>query len=155
MATWSGAIIPVTFDAVDLCPDDLSAFLQITQGLNETPEVRGQDIVIPYLAGQASRPRRAHALKIVLTGFIRGIGATETDRRVSYRTTMRYWRDTLFDPTRTAAVLAATLEDGTIASLDARPLSMIVSEQVPSEYADVSIELLSVTPDWAYDAPGS
>jgi hypothetical protein len=150
------AIVPVTFDSVDLCPDDLSRFFRITQGLNEPPDLRGVDVVVPGLDGQVTRPRRANTLRIVLFGHVMGVGSTQGDRRSSFRTEMAYLRDDLFSPARTAAELAATLENGLIATLDARPLpGMMVNELVPSEFAEVSIELLSVTPDWTYTLAGS
>lgn len=150
------AIVPVMYDSVDLCPDDLSMFFRITQGLNEPPDVRGVDVVVPGLDGQVTRPRRVDTLRIVLFGHVMGVGADQATRQAAFRTKIRYLRDTLFAVDRAAAELAASLEDGDVATIDARPLpGMIVNELVPSEFAEVSIELLSVTPDWTYAPVGS
>lgn len=150
----SPAIIDLTFDGDSLQLTDLSLFLTITFGLNEPPEVRGEDVTIPYLAGQVPRPRRAHNRRIVLEGHVRGEGADQAAQRAGYRALVRYLND-LFDTARMPADLVASLEDGSTATIAARPLNMIVTERVASEFASLSIELLSVAPNWTYDEAGS
>jgi hypothetical protein len=51
--------------------------------------------------------------------------------------------------TRAPAALVASLEDGTTATLICRPLNIVWDVQVPSLWANVSIELEAVDPpDW-------
>lgn len=144
------AIISLTYDAVDIQTADLGIFLTITYGLNEGPEVRGKDVLVPGADGMVARPRRPHSHKILLGGLVRGVtGATEALQMADYRTNMRFTQ-TLFDPARDPADLVAGLEDGSTWTIAGRPLSpgVLATEQVPSLEADVSIELLSVTPRW-------
>lgn len=146
----AAATIPLTYDAIDLQDLDLGIFLEITEGLNETGEVRGRDVVVPSLAGQTARNRKFHQLKVVLTGIVRGNGTGQDDRQADYRQQSRYLR-TLFDPARLPADLVLTTEDGAIATIAARPLNTIWNELVKSEFAQVSIELLAVG-DWEFVA---
>lgn len=152
--THPAATIPLTYGGEDLQAADLSLFLEITQGLNELPEVRGRDVLIPYLDGQRPRPRRPDTLRLVLAGHVMGNGAAAAARQADYRTTMRAL-GVLFDTARDPADLVATLEDGATATISARPLSIMANEQVPSEFAKVSIELLSIDPEWTYSVAGS
>jgi hypothetical protein len=145
------AAIPLTYDGADLQAADLSLFLEITQGLSDGLEVRGKDIVIPYRDGQWSRPRRVDTRRLVLTGHVMGVAATTEEARGTFRSIMRYLSDELFALDRDPADLVAALEFGLAATIAARPLSIVIAEQVPSEFARVSVELLSVGPDWAYD----
>lgn len=64
----------------------------------------------------------------------------------NFRTNMKALR-TLFDPTREPADLVASLEDGTTATISARPLN-IVADQPFTSIASVSIELEGLS-DWA------
>lgn len=142
------AAIPLTYAATDLQHADFGLYLEITQGLNEPPEVRGRDILVPGLNGMVVGTRRAHKLRIVLVGAIVGHGTTEPLRRSDFRATVRLLR-TLFAPTRAPANLVATAEDGSTWTIAARPLpGIIIDELVPSEWASVSVVLESVAPDW-------
>jgi hypothetical protein len=149
----SGAVsIPLTFDGVDI--QDLDGLhLEIVQGLNESPTVRGEDVTIPSADGQTYRPRRFHERRILLSGFVRGDGAAQSDRRADYRQNVKSMQ-ALFSTTAAPADLVATLEDGTTATIVCRTLSVLSVERVPSEWADLSIELLALE-DWAYEVIGS
>jgi hypothetical protein len=142
--------VGLTFDGTDLQPSDLSVFLQIVHGLNETPSVRGVDVVVPALAGRVEANRVNDVLPIVLEGFCRADPSTTTteDARESYRTNQRALR-TLFASNRERADLVATLEDGSELVISARPQpGMIWNENVISEFATISIELEGYD-DWA------
>lgn len=151
------AAIPLTYDGDDIqlsTDDQLELLLQITMGLNEPGDVRGQDVTVPYRDGQVVRPRRFHELPIALTGHARGIGATQDLRRAAYRQLMRYLR-ALFDPARMPADLVAELEDGSTATIAARPKpGMVVNEIIQSEYAELSIPMVAVE-DWTIVDAGS
>ena len=144
--------IALTYAASDV--QDLDGrHLEITQGLGDSPTVRGTDVTVPGAAGQTARPRRFHERRILLTGFVRGSGATEADRQADYRTNVRAML-ALFDATAAPADLVATLEDDATATIAARTLSVATVERVPGEWADVSIELLAVE-EWSYVEAGS
>lgn len=147
--TTAAATVGLFYDATDLQTSDLQVFLQIVRGLNETPSVRGVDYVVPALAGRVEANRVNDVLSIVLEGFVRGDPSetTTTNARSSFRDNMQAIR-TLFDPTRARATLLAVLEDGSQWSISARPLNIVSSEPVPSEFATVSIELEG-SGDWA------
>lgn len=147
------ATIGLTYDLADIQDQDLGIFLEITQGLHEPPEVRGRDVVVPSLAGQVARNRVVHQLKIVLTGIVRGNGASQASRHTDFRSQSLFLR-TLFSPARLPAELVATLEIGSQATIQARPINTIWNEVVKSEFAYVSVELLALE-DWDFSGMGS
>lgn len=151
------AIIGLTYDSTDLQDADLGLFLQIVHGLNETPEVRGTDWIVPGAAGRVPYPREADVLRIELgDGWVMGTGSTHGDQMADFRDTVKALRE-LFDPTRDPATLTALLENGDTATISARPqgASLIVNEVVPSLFAYVSVVLESVDPDWVFTPMGS
>lgn len=144
------AAVPITFDGVDLCPDDLSWFFQIRRGLNESPNVRGKDVTIPGMAGASPRNRVNDKLPLELYGIVRASEGAEGQEaaRASYRTNQRTLR-ALFAPNRARAELIALLEDGSSLMIMARPLmGSIWNEDVTSEFVTVSIPLEG-DDDWA------
>ena len=147
--TSSVAPIGLTYDGVDLQSSDLQIFLQIVHGLNESPAVRGVDYIVPSRAGRIEANRINDVLSIVLEGHVRADPSetTTSGARASYRANVNTIR-TLFRNDRARADLVATLEDGTILSISARPLNTIWSEPVPSEFGSLSVELEGYD-DWA------
>lgn len=152
--TNGAASIGVTYDGTDCQDSDPGLFLEITRGINETIEVRGIDVVVPGLAGQIPRLRIGDSLRIVLSGFVAGAGMDLAAQKADFRSTMLAVR-TLFDPTKEPAELALVLEDGSTATISARPLNIVVNDKVQSLFAYVSVELLSVAPDWTITPGGS
>jgi len=137
------ATIALTFDGIDLQRSDLQVFLEIVHGLNETPSVRGTDTIVPGLAGRIEGNRINDVLPITLEGLVRADPTTTTTSAAiaSFRDNMQSIR-TLFASNRARANLVATLEDGTTATISARPLpGIIANDTVKSEFANVSIEL--------------
>lgn len=152
MTTELGAI-GLTYDGVDLQPADLGYHLYLVSGLDDSPDVRGEDVTIPYLAGRLARPRRFDHRRIILEGFARGLGSDQATSRADYRAVRRGLAE-LFDPAREIADLVATLEDGSVATIAARPLSLVGIEAIPSEYAALSVELEAIE-DWSVEVAGS
>jgi hypothetical protein len=145
------AVIGLTYASTDIQEADLGIFFVITQGLNEAPEVRGRDFIVPGMDGQVARNRRSDHLDILLAGNVRGNGVDEEAQRSDYRTNARAVR-TLFNPNRDPADLVATLEDGSTWTIECRPDgSPIWNEQIVSQFAYVSVKLYSVAPDWSID----
>jgi hypothetical protein len=142
--TTAVAPIGLTYAGSDLQLADLSIFLQIVHGLNETPAVRGVDAVVPALAGRVEGNRINDTIPIILEGIVRADPTTTTTAtaRASFRAKAASIR-TLFASNRARANLVATLEDGTTTkTISARPLpGMIWNELILSEIATVSIEL--------------
>jgi hypothetical protein len=136
--------IALTFAGTSI-QDMEGLFLQITAGLSDSPTVRGVDVLIPKADGQTSRPRRFHERRIMLEGFVRGSGSTYDDQLADYRANIRSMLS-LFDATLPPDTLQATLEDGSIATIECRTLSVLTPEDVRT-YATVSIEMLAVE-DW-------
>jgi len=143
------APIGLTYDGFDLQTADLQIFLKIVQGLNEPPSVRGEDYIVPARPGRVEANRINDVLNIVLEGYIFADPA-QTDTagaRASYRNNVQAIRN-LFRPDRDRASLVATLEEGSVWTIEALPLSgQVWSEPVPSEVAKVSI-VLEGYDDW-------
>ena len=143
------AVIGVTYSGTDVQLADFSIFLEITQGLNETPQVRGSDITVPALAGRITGNRVNDIVPIVLEGWVGADPAqlTTATARTSCqakRTTVR----TLFASNRARANLVATMPSGAIWTISARPMpGMIWTELVAGELYRVSIELEGYA-DW-------
>lgn len=154
----SPAIIGLAYDSEDIQDFDGGIFCEITHGLNEAPEARGKDSLVPGLDGQVPRNRRPDKLDILLRCQVRGNPvqpATIAESRSDYRTNARFVR-TLFYPSRDEANLVATVEDGSTWTIAARPNgSPIWVEDVASEHATVSVALYSVAPDWTIEEAGS
>jgi hypothetical protein len=144
--TTAVASIGVSFDGTDCQPSDLAFFLEIVVGFDDSPEVRGEDVTIPYADGRVARPRRFDRRRILLEGFVMGDGDDHDEQRADYRANRRTLSQ-LFDPTATPATLTLTLEDGSVWAITARTLSLVVTEVVQSLYATVSVELEAVS-DW-------
>lgn len=142
------ATIPLTYAGTDLQPANLQIFLELVLGLSEAPSVRGTDIIVPALAGRVEGRRVNDFVAIELRGWVRADPATTTTatQRASYRANMKALR-ALFATNRARADLVATLEDGTTATISARPLNLVLTELVPSEFANISIELAG-NGDW-------
>jgi hypothetical protein len=141
------SIRPTSYAGTALETASLSLYLEVTYGLNEQPDVRGKDSVVPHLAGQIPRNRMAHDRRILLTGWVAGDGATDALAKASFQDTF----DTLsvlFASDRDVANLVVTAPDATTRTISARPLNIVVKEIVPSQFAEVTVELLSVAPHW-------
>lgn len=143
------AIIPLSYDGSSIQDFDGGIWLEIAVGLAETPSVRGVDTTIPALAGTLPGNRVNHTLAIELRGHVRAgssISGTVPERADHY-TNLRAVRQ-IFRPDRDRALLAATLPDGTIIGIQARPLNIIANEIVAGEYTELSISLEG-DDDWA------
>lgn len=138
---------PTSYAGTVLETANLSLYLEITAGLNEQPDVRGRDSVIPHLAGAIPRNRKAHDRRIMLTGWVMGAGATDAIARGNYQDTFDTLT-TLFASDRAVANLVVTAPDSTTRTISARPLNVVIEEKVPSQFAIVTVELLSVAPNW-------
>lgn len=144
------ASIPLTFDGTDVQHADFGIFLEIVEGLDETPEVRGEDTRVPARDGLIARNRRPERLPLRLHGCVRGTdGDDDAALKSDFRTNMLAVR-TLFRPHRDPAALVAQLEDGQTATINARPLNIVINPIIQSLYHEIDIALESVDPDWEF-----
>jgi hypothetical protein len=142
--------VGLTYDGSDLQSSDLSLYLKVVRGLWETPSVRGDDTVVPALAGRAEGSRVNDLLKIELRGWVRAdpdLDSDHEDAVDSVQASLLLLR-TLFASDRERADLVATLRDGTTRTVSARPLNMITTEIVEGWWYNLSVELEGYD-DWA------
>lgn len=137
------AVIGLTYSGTDVQLADFSIFLEIKQGFDETPQVRGSDIVVPALAGRLTGSRVNDVLPIVLEGIVGADPAMTTT--ATARTSCQAKRATvrsLFASNRARATLVATPPSAVAVSISARPMpGMIWTELIAGELYRVSIEL--------------
>lgn len=140
--------VALTADGTDLAPSSLEYVLWLVRGLNEVPSVRGSDDVVPRRTGRIARARFADALPLELEGWIMAQGTSVADVVANFRDTVQVLQ-ALFDPAGDPIVLEATLEDGSVQTINARVLPpILIEEKVASHVARVSIALESVDPAW-------
>jgi len=112
------------------------------RGLDDTPEVRGTDTIIPGQSWREARSKVYDRRIIELRGWVYGVGATDDAQRDDVRDALEMLRS-LFDPTNAAASLVVALEDGVrTATISARPTNMLtLVTDLPPIAREVSIEL--------------
>lgn len=121
---------------------------QVVRGLDDSPEVRGKDTVIPGTAGRTARDRVRDVRRIELDGWVFGVGSTDSAQTDDFRDAMETLR-TLFDPTASAATLTVALEDGVrSATISCRPVNMLVNYEGLSTGARVNVVLEAIGSDW-------
>jgi hypothetical protein len=135
-------------DGVDLTRSDGRIIGRVVRGLNELPEVRGKDTIVPGMNGRIARNRKLDRLIIEWEGLIQGAGSTEDAKREDFRDLIDSIRS-LMNPVQDPYELVVTLEDGSTRSITARPINaMFEAEFVPS-YREASLEWESVdSADW-------
>lgn len=67
-----------------LSGEDPDICIDLIQGYQLLPSVRGRDWIVPRLAGRQQGNRRKDLLTIPLAGFVRGSGATAQERREDF-----------------------------------------------------------------------
>lgn len=146
-------ITSLTFDGTLLMRDDRTLYLSLKRGVGEVPTVRGEDVVVPRLAGRVARARVPDRMALELEGLVVGYrdptdgSPTEPE---SYYTVVREMR-ALFDPTKDPALLSGILPDGTLASINVRVVPPLLwDEMIPGRLAKLNVALESVDPDWAF-----
>lgn len=135
-----------TIGLVDLQRIDLNVFLQITEGLDELPTVRGSDDLVPFRTGRLPLPRWGDSRRLVLDGWIAGTaGASAPASFRGYVDSVKRALDPAGDEER---VLVATLEDGTTRWIRCRPRNLMWGERYGDEARLVSVELEALDPYW-------
>lgn len=144
------AIVGLTFRGYDPQRPDLNVFFEVSEGLDELPEMRGEDQLIPFRTGQLPGLRLAHRRPVVLAGHIMGSGSAP---RSEYRAYVDELKG-IFDPAAGPGILAATLPDGTNRWINAVARNIIGGEGFGGEFRSLSIELEALDPYW-YGAWGT
>lgn len=129
--------------ALDIQQSDLGIYLQIMAGLDEVPEVRGQDVTVPGLAGRLMTNRVLDRLVLELAGNVMGVGSSESAIASDYRETVQAIQRA-FDPTN-YGVLVITLESGRTRTITARPLNIIWGDETARYMRPLSVALEQVT----------
>ncbi len=141
---WSTGL---TANSTDLTSTDGRLLFRITRGLNELPEVRGEDTIIPSLSGRVPRNRVNDRLIIEAEGYVMGSGVTESLQRADLRDLIDILR-ALMDPTQAPYAIEATVEDGSTRTIQARPVNIVWGpDDIPS-YRTASLQWESVAPVW-------
>jgi hypothetical protein len=151
----------LTVDGVDWTRTDLRILARVTTGLHDGLEVRGVDYTIPGTAGQVPFGRMANQLTITAEGLVMGQGADEAAQRADFLATRRTIYD-LMRGDRDPYTLEVTLEDGSTATIDARPLRVEWGPEVIPTYREFIAYWLavgdatgSVSPEWTFSEDGS
>jgi hypothetical protein len=148
----------LTYRGTELRPSDKSFRFWITAGLDDEASVRGEDTVVPGLAGRLTRDRVKDRRVIELQGYISsngaGAGASEDAAREEYRDIIDTLH-TIFDPTLDPGELiiytpTAGVDSGKIRGLNARFLNAIWGPWIAGLNRTVSIQLECVDspPEW-------
>lgn len=143
------AIVGLVWDGHDLQRPDLNVFFEITEGLDDLPEVRGEDQLIPFRAGRLPGLRLPHRRPIVAVGHV--MGPADTTAKAAFRAyvdEIKGW----MDPTAGEKALVATLEDGSTRWITCAARNIIGGEGWVSEYRAFSLEWEAVSdPLWRAD----
>jgi hypothetical protein len=143
-----GYVTSIVVDSVDLTRSDGRLLFRITRGLNEVPEVRGQDVVVPGRSGRIARNRKLDRLPIEATGMVMASGASESLRLADFRSLVETLRD-LMNPVQDPYEIVATVEDGTTRTITARPQNIVWGDDTIPGYQTASLAWESVdAADW-------
>lgn len=139
----------LTYRGTDL-QDFPRIFLQLVEGgPDASPEMRGEDRVIPYRRGRIHGPKRADRLPIMLKGWVAGEGADEATQRAD-TALARQELKALFDPELGEGELKVATEDGTVWTANAES-EVFLPESDPDipTFWGVSVRLMAIDPpEW-------
>lgn len=144
----AAATIALTYRATDIqeafAGGTSGMFLELMQGLNEPPGVRGADVIVPSKVGRIQGTRVKDMVTVILEGIVWGAqGATELS---SYRVKVTAFR-ALFDPTVSGS-LVATLEDASTKTLTLARTTSVMWDPLGASIARVNVQLESTVGDW-------
>ncbi len=138
----------IVADGVDLTRSDGRLIFWVTRGLDEVPEVRGTDTIVPSLNGRIPRSRRLDRFVVEAAGMVQGAGSGEAAQRTDFVSLMETLRD-LMNPVQDPYNLVVTREDGTTRTITARPLNIVWEGIVIPTYRTGSLQWESVdAADW-------
>lgn len=136
---------------VDLTRSDGRLLFQPTRGLNDVPEVRGIDTIVPGLPGRVPRDRVLDRLVVEAEGMVIGAGSTESAQRTDFRALVDDIR-ALMDPTQSPYDIVITVEDGSSRTITARPVNVVWGPADLPSYRTASLQWEGVdATDWTFD----
>jgi hypothetical protein len=154
----------LTWRATELHRCDVGTIvLDLVEGFDSESEVSGRDVLIPGREGMYvpanSREKRRRVVR--LRGFVKGIGADDTEREQSYRSLIDELH-TIFDPTLDPEDMTVTapylgLASGFSILPDVRYLNAVWGPFIRRSFRTVDVEMESIgsPPDWSPPSPGS
>lgn len=138
--------MPNTYKATSIQRTPPTVWLDVAEGLFERYKVRGGDVLVPGSTGKIEGSTFVpDELAIVLKGWIKGTSWS------NYWTLVKEMR-TLFDPAAGYGTLSVPLDDGTTATISARPTALIPDGDEAIGAARLwSVQLVAVDPpDWTF-----
>lgn len=140
----------VTFRGVQL--SGTWGCLDIVKGFHEPADARGVDRVAPGQPGRYAGNREADLRKILIEGFIRGLGSTAAERRIAWHEATMAIMD-IMDPSLDPGELVVTDEYGlegtwTINARCSDSMGSEIERKVDGPWQEWSFRLESVDPDW-------
>lgn len=123
----------------------------LINGLDSGAEYRGEDTIIPGVAGRTARNRVRDRRVIELTGYVIGTGDNEDEQMDDLRTAIEELRALFDGAMSTAKVLVIDLEDGGQAVIGARTVNWSVVQTEDPVIRALSAELEAIGGDWAID----
>lgn len=149
-----GFITSLEYAGTALRHANLDYVLWLTRGLDSSALVRGEDDIVPHRAGRTPRSRVADVRIIELEGWVLAHGDTVAEHVANYRASLEELR-ALFDPALAPRTLSAVLEDGSLATIEARTLSYVATGRVAGHVAELAVQLESVDPEWVIEPEAS
>jgi hypothetical protein len=137
-------VIGLDWDGFDLQRADLDILFELTEGLDDLPQTRGSDDVIPFRSGRLPQDRIADHRPVVATGWV-------TRPSASVASAYRAYVDSLkakLDPTGPPHILVATLEDGSKRWINAVARDLIGGPALGSDFRPFSIAWDALDPYW-------
>lgn len=137
--------------------EDPDICIDLAEGFQLPPTVRGRDWIVPRLDGRTAGNRRKDVLILPLAGFVRGSGATAQDRLEDFNDNIAALM-VVMDPSLISGELALSdgylgLDSGVVATIDARVLNASPGKirsyrTYPFQLWTFDLECLS--PEWTY-----
>lgn len=139
----------LTYAGTDLQRLDLSVHLECSVGLDEIAEYRGNDTIVPALAGRISRLGMPDVLPIELAGIVQARPAGASDSGATFREVAEELK-ALFVPGGAPQVLTGLGPDGSTYTINAKPISNPLRwgpQDVPG-FRELTVILQSLDPLW-------
>lgn len=147
--TWDGGASTAPYEL-----QTARVFFDLAAGFYGFPSVRGADDIVPGLPGRVRRNRVDDVLILELRGWVRGAGATVTDRRADFHAAAAELMSEL-EPTRATpgvlTVLPPYLGVSVPFTIEAFPLPWLEGPEFPGmSFRRFSIELEAIgnPPRW-------
>lgn len=131
-----------------LTPADGSMFFEVSQGLWDAPDTRGEDTTVPTKPFRIHEVRINDVIAIVLTGWVAGIGSTNAAKAASFDASMKLLRQ-WFRPDAAPGLLEVPLNDGTTARINARARDAVPGPLISADFRRYGIRLEAYE-DWTY-----